>query len=93
MNIKLHIYITDPEAFLRGEYESCFTTSQRNDWRIKGWVYAGEVDLNINHNETEVRGLALDGLDARIQEIRAAAEAGVMELEDRKQKLMALEAL
>ena len=91
MNIKLHIYITDPESFLRGEYESCFTTSQVNTWTIKGWIYAGEVDLNIDHNETEVRGIALDGLDARIQEIRAAAEVGVTELEGRKQKLMALE--
>jgi len=91
--MKLHIYINDPERFLKGEYESCFSTSLRDDWNIDGWVYAGEVDLDIEVNELDVRGTALTALDNRIKEIRATSEAGIMEIQERKQNLMALEAL
>ena len=63
----------------------------RNDWEIDGWVYAGEVDLNLDAiNPDKVREIAIAGFDARIQEIRAVAQKGVEEIEDRKQSLLAL---
>ena len=89
--MKLHIYIAQPDQFAAGYYDSCFTLSTRNDWEIDGWVYVGEVDLNLDAvNRDEVCELAIKGFDARIQEIRAVAQKGVEAIEQRKQNLLAL---
>jgi len=89
--MKLHVYITKPDDFAAGDFESCFTLSLRNNWKIKGWIYIGEIDLAINIDPLHVRDVALSAFDARIKEIRATAQKGVEAIEQRKQNLMALE--
>jgi hypothetical protein len=88
--MKIHIWISDPESFANGEYESCFTTSMKDDWTIGGWVYAGQVELEIIPSREDVVDIACRTMTAKIQEIRATSEKAVEEIEVRKQNLLAI---
>ena len=93
--MKLYIYVYDRhiESFVRGDLGISMTISSYAPAKAKhfSWTPIGEVDAELDFDEMKLRQIAIDGLNAKIQEIRATAEAGVTSLEQRKQNLMALE--
>ena len=46
MRLRLHLHITNPMDFVKGDYDSCFSLDGRK-WDLDGWVYAGEVEMDI----------------------------------------------
>ena len=48
--MKLHLYISNPEEFTKGEYDWCFSVRCDKDWTDKyqpNWIYVRELVLNV----------------------------------------------
>ena len=92
--MKLYIYVHNGhiESFVRGELGISMMISNYSPAKAKhfDWTPIGEVDAELDFDEMKLRQIAIDGLDTKIQEIRATAQAGVASLEQRKQNLLAL---
>ena len=92
--MKLYIYICNPESFLQADYGlSLNISSYKPDYAedvFENWIYAGEVDVEIDINEKEIRQCATKALDKQLQRVRAESQIRVDRLETRKANLIAL---
>ena len=97
MKLYLYLHGNYVESYLQEDYFTCFNISDRapdgDDWVPDHWIYMGEVDVEIDVDEKKIRQIAVANLDEEISQKRAIAEKAIQELEDRKQKLLALEVL
>ena len=87
MKIKQFVYITDPEAFRKGNYGACFAVIG-SDHMDKSWINCGEVMLDINVDGQAVVNKATANINMEIGKHSAALNV----LEQRKSELLALEA-
>ena len=93
--MKLYVYLNEDyiEDFLRKDYFLCLNISDRVPETVGHlrWMHIGEVDVEIDVDEKKIRQIAIERLDNEIGQKRAIASVAIQELEDRKQKLLALE--
>ena len=87
MKITQHIVITDPEAFLKGNYYSCFSLFNHAT-KIEGWINCGEIELDLDVDTGEVLKVAADEIDKDIGKATAVLNV----LEQKKAELLALPA-
>jgi len=92
---ELYVYLNEDyiEDFLRKDYFLCLNISDRVPETVGHlrWMHIGEVDVEIDVDEKKIRQIAIERLDNEIGQKRAIASVAIQELEDRKQKLLALE--
>lgn len=88
MKLKQQLVITDPEAFLRGDYSSCFTLFNRKI-TYNDWVHCGEIEIDLSEVDTSkmVQTVA-DAIDEKVAKHIAIIEV----LKNRKAELLALPA-
>ena len=86
--MKLYAYITDPEDFLNGEYNWCFGLSAKPE--ISAWLRAGEIEVEFDLDEKQVRQIAVEQINAEMQVRRDDFTRGMGELEQRKQELLSI---
>jgi hypothetical protein len=89
VKIKQHVVITDPDQFLRGDFQTCFTLYS-TPTQIGNWIDCGEVELDINVDHDQVTAKVLEVLDAEIDKERAEHELKMNMLITRKNELLAI---
>lgn len=95
--MKLYFYIRPDgyEDFLAGDYSFCLraTDTPPKEFLVyaDGYVPCGSVDAEINADHNDIRKSTIRAIDKQIKDTRAKAEAAVMQMEARKQSLMAIE--
>ena len=90
MKLKLHLYITEPEDFMKGDYDWCFKVSSNDNLNGGGWISCGEAELNISVDTGTVISKTVGALSKKIDEEKAVFSARLKSLEDRKANLLAL---
>jgi len=90
MKLKLNLYITDTERFMKGDYGWCFKVSSHDDLAGNDWIACGEADLNINVDASEIIAASVNSLSKQIDEEKAVFSARLHSLETRKAELLAL---
>ena len=89
MKIKQHVVIVHPDWFLAGEYAMCFTLRGERLNEDK-WIYAGEVELDLDVDHADVTATVIKALDAEIEKERAEHSLKMDMLKTRKNELLAL---
>ena len=85
MKLKLNLYITDPQDFLRdpmGEHYAVIPTRHMD----ASWTFVTEVEFDVNVDTSEMIQKASDKFDEAINEM----EGRIEHLKNRKAELLAL---
>jgi len=90
MKVKLNLYITNPEDFMKGDYEWCFKVSSDDSLDGNGWMACGDADLNVNVDNGEVIASSVRELSKQIDEEKSVFSARLHSLEERKARLLAI---
>ena len=85
MKIKMNLYISDPESFARDPKSNCYSITPHR-WMDKDWTFCGEVELEVNVDNSAIIETAKRGIDGLIGQHTAAINV----LENRKAELLAL---
>ena len=89
MKIKQHVVIAYPDRFLAGEYGLCFTLRGQK-MTEDGWIYAGEIELDLDVDHADVTATVIKTLDVEIKKERAEHSLKMDMLQTRKDELLAL---
>jgi len=89
MKIKQHLVITDPERFLRGDYDGCFSL-YTGDPGITGWIGCGEITITVNPDIVAMTNMVIEKIDQRIDEEEKEYNSKMLILKARKDELLAL---
>jgi hypothetical protein len=87
MKIKLHLVITDAEAFIKQQYDFAFLLSD-HETEHPDWLNCGEIEFDVNPDSEELLRIANKRLDKFI----ADKQAELVRYEARKAELVALPA-
>ncbi len=92
--MKLYIYIQNPEDFLKGDYGLSMNISSYEPKYVaqvwKDWIPAGEVEVEIEVEDTTIRQKAKAQLDTEICATRELFTGKMNTLERRMQELLCL---
>ena len=84
MKLRMNVYITNFEAFLRGDYNSLnLDTGRHMDGK---WQFVGEVELNIEPDT----GAMIEVVAKELDETIASLHNAIQVAENRKAELLAL---
>ena len=89
MKIKQFLTITNPDAFLRGNYMNCFTLYDYEPG-VDDWYVVGEIELEVNVNVAELQGKTLNAIEVQMEQVREELTLKMEVLERRKAQLLAL---
>ena len=90
MKIKQHLVITNPDAFLRGDYTDCFTLYDSPSDTIDGWIDCGEIELNVQVDTGAALIKVTAAIDKQMEKERTEFSQRMEILDRRKQELQAL---
>jgi hypothetical protein len=90
MRFKLHVVITDPNQFLRGDY-GCLTFLDY-ETSVPGWIDLGQLEFEMPVNTAVLIEKTLAAIDEQIKEENANYTMRMDVLETRKKELIALPA-
>ena len=85
MKIKQTLHITNPEDFLRGDYDSCFGLYGRES-AVNRWIICGEIEIDVDVDTGDVIQVVSDAIDVEIGKHTAMLNV----LERRKSELLCL---
>ena len=92
--MKMYVYITNQEAFLRGEYDFAMDLRDNPNYEDYDWfdgtlLTSIEIDVDaVSHDE--VTQSAITAIEVRETEIRAKSEAELTALQQRKSELLSI---
>jgi len=88
--MKYSVITTNPAGLIEG-YSNTFFLTPRGPV-TNGWVLVGEVEFNPDSIDMDkVRAAAVSGIDAEMESRRADFLAGLEELKQRRESLLAIE--
>ena len=86
MKVKMNLYISNPEEFARDPHSSYSYAMSESRLMDDNWIFAGEVEFDIDVDTSKVIEAAKDDLNAEIGKHTAAINV----LETRKAELLAI---
>ena len=92
--MQLFLYIRDPEAFHQGRFSYCFSVETDRDFIervMTDWIFACEIDADINVDDADITQAAMTAIDEEITKVRAESQVRLDALETRKANLLSLE--
>lgn len=90
MKVKQYVHVTDVDAFIRGDYSSCFGLWDHKSL-VQEWICLPDpVELEVNLDFGDLRQKAIDATDAEIRKVTKEATRKLEKLEKRKQELLAI---
>jgi hypothetical protein len=89
MKLNMHVIITDPAQFLKGNYHNCFSLYDTDLYLPKDWVHCGTVDIDVEPDTGQMIETVSARLDEKILELEGKTEV----LRNRKAELLALPSL
>lgn len=87
--MKMHVYISDPIDFAKGQFDWCLTLLGKK-LDHTSWIYAGEIDIEIDVDRQSVVLAAQKELDEQEQKIRKEATEQLARIEQARAELLAL---
>lgn len=87
MKLKLDLLISDPEQFIKGNYEWCFQVGLHPD-AFSEWTCAGEFEIDVKADRDALIEKATEKLNERM----GKAQKEIEECKRRKSELTALPA-
>ncbi len=69
MKIKQQLYITYPDRFLRGDYDSCFALFGDATAMPKDWIHCGEITIDVDVDTSEMTQALSAAIDAEAGEL------------------------
>lgn len=90
MKIKQNLWLSNPDHFLRGQYDYCFAMTETDAMDRQGWVLCGEIELDVNVDSGEVIKTVTAAIDAEILKTQGELEGKINILKTRKNELLAL---
>ena len=87
MRLKLHLVCTNPEGFLRGDYNHCFIYMD-NEILPEEWISCGWHEIDVEVDVDKAIGIVTTVIDKEIGKHTAALNV----LESRKKDLLCLDA-
>ena len=90
MKTKLHVYIRNTADFLQGRYGFCFAVSDDETLEGDGWILAGDAEINITADVSEVTKQAVAAVEEAEQKERAGHELKMNMLATEKSNLLTL---
>lgn len=91
MQIEQHLYITDPDSFLKGDYGNCLTIIG-GDWMKEDWILVGVIDVEVNVDSAALVSTVAKTIQEEITRIEGVHEATINALKGRLNELLALDA-
>ena len=95
MKHKQYLYISNPESFNEGSYNSAFTLAADPDLATgqytRGWINAGEIEFEVNIDSETVTNTLVSAFDAEISKIRAESTVKIDMLQTKINELLAIE--
>ena len=88
MKIKQQLHISNPEAFMRGDYSYCFSLFNFAVSDDSTYIHVGEIELDVNVDKEDCVDAIITTLDEEIGKHTAALNV----LEQKKAELLALPA-
>jgi len=85
MKVKQILHITNPAAFLRGDYDNCLTI-YGSPCYVEGWITLGEIEVDISVERAAVIAAATAAIDKEI----SAEQLRINLLENRKRGVLLL---
>ena len=92
MKLKQHLYIVYPDAFLKGDYRTCFNLFEDGKSHPTGWIYAGPIELDVNVDTGEAIQKVVAVMDAEIEKASEEITLKMQLLKQRKEEFLALAA-
>ncbi len=89
MKLKLFLVITNPDAYLRGDYASCFSLYDY-DPCVNDWYTVGEVEFTFVTNNLDLSQRVLDAIERELDSTRETFTKRMEVLEGRKAQLLAI---
>ena len=86
MKVKMNLYISNPEEFARDPHSSCAYAMSESRLMDDDWIFAGEVEFDVDVDTSKVIKAAKDQLDDAIGKHTTAINV----LEQRKNELLCL---
>ena len=91
MKIEQTLCLHDPDAFLKGNYEGCFTLIG-HDYMPDEWIDCGKIELEVNVDSGKIIDLVVQGIEEKIIKIKGEHHTALNILERRLGELTALPA-
>ena len=89
MKIKQRLHITNPDRFLRGEYDWCFDLFPKESKNQK-YICCGDIEFEVDIDSGKVIEIVTNAINEEIESTREEFTARMNILETRKQELLAL---
>jgi len=86
MKVKLNLYISDAERFIKNPKDSFAYALQSGRWMDKEWDFAGEVEFDVDVDT----GTLIKKAEAELNDRIGKHTAAINVLENRKRELLAL---
>ena len=91
MKIQQKLWITDVDAFMKGEHRWCFNLTAPDITGMDGWIEAGYVWIEPEITTGELVEKATAELDRAAEKVKADAAAQLAKIAQKKQELLAIE--
>ena len=91
MKIQQKLWITDVDAFMKGEHRWCFNLTAPDVTEIDGWIEAGYLLVEPEITTGELVEKASAELDRAAEQVKAEAAAKLEQIAAKKQELLAIE--
>ena len=88
--MQLHLYITDPIAFAKGDYAWCFAAYGEKLKYATDDLYAGAVDVDIDVDRQTVVQVAREMLNEQEDKLQSEFQTKLMQIEQARQELRAI---
>jgi len=93
MKIKQQVVIRDPDAFLKGVFDRCFTLYGLDCRFIPDdWIKCGEIEFDVDIDSVDIIQVVSDAIKNEIRQETEIHYAKITVLENRLSELLALEA-
>jgi hypothetical protein len=88
--MRLYLYITNAEDYLKGSLDFSLNCSSRDDLEGGGWIKAGSAEVDIDIDDRTLRQHAIGQIESEETELRAVMSGKLNQLESRRRNLLAL---
>jgi len=91
MKLNLHLVITDPDKFLKGNYSYALSLFE-DEPKVDSWINVGKVTLDIDVPMDSVTLKVIKAIDKQLEEEAETYNKRVDTLKQRKAELLSLPA-
>ncbi len=90
MKFKQRVVIVNPDSFLRGDYQACFTLLDHKTG-IDKWIDCGEIEFELDVDTQQITKTVAGAIEDEIKKEQSLHDAKMVVLKARLSELLAIE--